>query len=78
MEVKINLAYNQVLEIIRQFPTHQIAKLLIDAQNIMQQEKVKKDNTEFRAFLLSAPTMSSNEYEKFLENRNTFNQWRTK
>ena len=40
MEVKINLAYEQVLEIIKQLPNNQIQKLLADAKHILENEKI--------------------------------------
>ncbi len=79
MEVKINLAYQQILEIIKQFPISQVQKLLIDTQNVLEEKKVQKNTSSFdNDFLLSAPTMTDQQYEEFLENRKQFNQWRKK
>jgi hypothetical protein len=56
MEVKINLAYQQILEIIKQFPVSQVQKLVIDAQNVLDEKKIQKNNPSFENdFLLSAP-----------------------
>ncbi|MCU0444442.1 MAG: hypothetical protein MUE85_05940 [Microscillaceae bacterium] len=78
MEVKINLAYEQVLEIVKQLPANQIHKLLTDAKIISESEKSTAKSSDFQKFLLSAPTMSDEQYEDFLKNRAKFNQWRTK
>ena len=79
MEIKVNLAYQQLLEIIKQFPASQVQKLVIDAQNVLEKKKVQKNTPSFdNDFLLSAPRMSDQQYEEFIENRKQFNQWRTK
>ncbi len=78
MELKLEIGYKQILEIIKQLPANQIAKLLIDAQNITREEKPKKDVSNFQKLLLSAPTMSEEQHIMFVENRKIFSQWRTK
>ncbi len=78
MELKIKIAYDQVLDIIRQLPVNQVARLIVDAKNILEQEQPKEDVTSFQAFLRSAPVMTDEQYETFLENREMLNQWRMK
>lgn len=78
MELKLEIGYEQMLEIIKQLPANQIAKLLIDAQNIVKEKKTKKDISNFQKLLLSAPIMSEEQHNTFVENRKTFSQWRTK
>jgi hypothetical protein len=79
MEVKINLAYQQILEIIKQFPISEVKKLVIDAQNVVEEKEKQKQPFAFDdEFLLSAPIMSDEQYEEFLENRKHFSQWRKK
>ena len=78
MELKLEIGYKQVLEIIKQLPANQIAKLLIDAQSIIRGEKPKKDISDFQKLLLSAPIMSEEQHNMFVENRKIFSQWRTK
>ncbi|MEY4904183.1 MAG: hypothetical protein RLZZ292_1998 [Bacteroidota bacterium] len=79
MELKIEIGYDQVVDIIKQLPINQVARLLVDTKGILEQQKNPlKDITSFQQFLLSAPTMSEKEYDIFLENRKLFNQWRTK
>ncbi|MEZ4776484.1 MAG: hypothetical protein R3D00_25130 [Bacteroidia bacterium] len=78
MELKIKIAYEQVIEIIRQLPVNQIARLLVDAKGILEKEKPHEDISAFQRFLLTAPTMSDEQYEMFVENRKMFNQWRKK
>ncbi len=78
MELKVNIDYQQVLDIVRQLPVNQVAKLLVDSKNILEKEKAKEDISSFQNFLLSAPTMTDAQYDHFLENRKMFNQWRAK
>ena len=78
MELKIQIGYDQVLEIIRQLPVNQVEKLIFDTKLFLDQEKPQKNTTSFQKFLLSGPTMSNTQYDTFLENRKYFNQWRAK
>lgn len=78
MEMKIQLDYGQVLEIVKQLPINQMAKLTYDIKEILEVDTPKQDANAFQKFLLSAPTMSDEDYETFLENRKKFNQWRMK
>jgi len=43
MELKLELNYPQILNLVRQLPVNQIAKLLVDAQSILEEEK-KSEN----------------------------------
>ncbi len=76
MELKLDLNYPQILNLVRQLPVNQIAKLLVDAQSIPEEEKKNENIASFQAFLLSAPVMSDEQYDSFLENRKMFAQWR--
>jgi hypothetical protein len=78
MELKIDIGYSQILEIVKQLPVNQVVKLMVDAQSILEIDKETSEKKSFQQFLLSAPTMSENQYELFTENRKLFNQWRTK
>jgi hypothetical protein len=76
MEVKINLAYQQVLEIIKQFPANEVEKLITDAKNVLLEKKKEKEPFVFTdEFLASAPVMTDEQYEEFLENRKHFSRW---
>jgi hypothetical protein len=76
MELKLDLNYPQILNLVRQLPVNQIAKLLVDAQSILEEEKKSETVASFQAFLLTAPVMSDEQYDSFLENRKMFAQWR--
>ena len=73
MEVKINLTYEQLLEIIKQFPADEVKKLVKDAEILLQKKKVEgKPFTLDDEFLMSAPVMTDEQYEEFLEHRKQF------
>ncbi len=70
MEAKINLTYEQLLEIIKQFPSDEVKKLVKDAQNLLQEKKVEaKPFTLDDEFLATLPPMTDEQYEDFLKHR---------
>jgi hypothetical protein len=77
MELKLTIDYQHILELIRQLPIQEVTKLLADAKSILEEQKKKTDvKTYFQQFLSSAPTMTDEQYQAFLENRQKFSQWR--
>jgi hypothetical protein len=48
MELKIEIGYDQVVDIIKQLPINQVARLLVDTKGILEQQKNPlKDITSF-------------------------------
>jgi hypothetical protein len=78
MEVKMNIEYPQLLELIKQMPVNQLNKLIVDVKSILENERKVENTTTFQEFLLKAPTMSKEQYEVFKENRKLLSQWRNK
>jgi hypothetical protein len=73
MELKLTIDYQHILELIRQLPIQEVTKLLADAKSILEEQKKKSDvKTYFQQFLSSAPTMTDEQYQSFLENRQAF------
>ncbi len=77
MEVKSNIDYNQILNLIKQLPANQVAKLRADL-GTKRRRKPKQKISEFQEFLLSGPQMTDNQYQTYLDNRKLLNQWRKK
>jgi hypothetical protein len=75
MELKLNIQYQELLQLIQQLPEQQIEKLKNDLNKITKSKKQPK--TDFQKLLLDAPVMDDEEYENYLESRKLFNQWRT-
>jgi uncharacterized protein with NAD-binding domain and iron-sulfur cluster len=76
MELRLNIQYQELLNLIQQLPDKQVIQLKQDLNNILQ-KKQEKPTTDFQKMLLEAPVMDDEEYETYLENRKHFNQWRT-
>ena len=73
MEAKINLTYEQLLEIIKQFPADEVKKLVKDAEILLQKKKLEgKPFTLDDEFLETLPPMTDEQYEDFLQHRKQF------
>lgn len=68
MELKINISYNEIWELVKQLPKNQIVQLKTDIEaEIIEQEKT--ETTDFQKLLLQGPIMSDEQYAEYLENR---------
>jgi hypothetical protein len=79
MELRINLGYEQILQLVRQLPrfekqrlTHEIEREL--SEEGQQTEKAGKID-EFQKLLLNGPVMSDEQFEQFKELRKGLNTW---
>ncbi len=77
MELKIKIGYNDILDLIRQLPASQIAKLISDIDSKLIDQKSKGDISILQNLLIEGPIMQEDQYEQFLNNREYFNKWRT-
>lgn len=77
MELKLNIGYPELIELIKQLPASQIAKLKADLALMAAENDVQKGMTEFQELLLKGPVMEDDQYQDFLANRKHFNAWRT-
>ncbi len=78
MEIRLDIDYNQLLNLIKQLPATQIAKLKAELDKKNSKEKPQKAKSDFQKFLLNGPIMSDEQYSSFVENRERLNQWRPK
>ncbi len=68
MELKINIGYKEILELVKQLPKSQILQLKTDIETaIIEQEKT--ETTDFQKLLLQGPVMTDEQYAEYLENR---------
>jgi hypothetical protein len=75
MELKVNIGYKELLNLIWQLPVNQLARLRGD---IMHERSPKEINHKsFQALILNGPTMDDNQFESFQANRQHFDQWRS-
>jgi hypothetical protein len=76
MELTLDIGYNQVWHLVNQLPANQIAKIKYELSENSIVEKSKREISDFQKFILSAPTMSDEQYDNFNQQRQHFNQWR--
>lgn len=76
MEMKFSINYKQLMELIKQLPASELAKLRADISVDMVKEKSKKESTDLYKLIMEGPTMSDEQHDQFLLNRKHFNQWR--
>lgn len=77
MELKVDIAFDELMNIIRQLPDDK-KSLLRDELSPSKTIIEEKSNDDFLKFLLSGPVMDDEQYKNYLEARNHFNKWRTK
>ena len=77
MELKLNIGYQELIELIKQLPANQIRKLKADLASIVTDNDMEKDRSDFQEFLLEGPVMEDDQYQDFLFNRKYFNTWRS-
>jgi len=72
MELKVNIGYPQVFELVCQLPEKDIQKLLKQ----LQIKSITKKQTPIQELILQAPTWTDEEYDNYLEARQYINQSR--
>lgn len=77
MDLKINIGYQQFLELIGQLPAAELEKLVVAIQHELKSKKEKKQKTPLQELLLQAPTWSEKEYQQYLEAKAHLNQFQT-
>lgn len=73
MELKINLDYGQILNLIQQLPEEQIEKL---ADTLQAEVSSKKSQQSIEKLILKAPTWADSELNNFKAARNHINKTR--
>lgn len=75
MEVKLNIGYEQLIDVINQLPPEDMNRLKAEIERIVSESSsTAKDDWE--SLLIDGPVMDDEQYRAFEENRKTFNQWR--
>lgn len=77
MELKLNIGYQELIDLIKQLPVNQIRKLKAELTLITAENDMEKGMSDFQELLLKAPVMDDDQYQDFLSNRKYFNAWRT-
>jgi len=74
MDKSVNKKYDEVLDLINQLPSDQIAKLMAELDKVLGMKK-PDDQEGLQAFLSNGPVMSESEFIAFQKNRQKFNEW---
>ena len=77
MELTVNLGYAQIMELVKQLPANQIARIKKELTENYIQIKAKSEISDFQKFILTGPVMSDEQYTNFKQQRQQFNLWRT-
>lgn len=75
MEMKVELPFQKLLELVKRLPPTQQNKLV---QELSQGKYKKINKTHFLDFLLKGPVYSEKEIAIIKENRKRISAWRTK
>lgn len=73
MELRINIEYNQILNLIHQLPKKEIEKLTITLQSEIESGK---SSQSLKKIILDAPTWTDAELDEYQEARTHLNQSR--
>jgi hypothetical protein len=82
MELKVNIKYPQVMELVGQLPEKDIQKLVKHIQSkflLSAKDRVcHQTHTPIQKLIMQAPTWTDEEYNSYLESRQHINQSRLK
>ena len=75
MELKADIAFDQIMELVKQLPKEKLAKL---REKLDLKTASNPKTKELKKFLLKGPVFSRAQLEVVKKNRQTINQWRNK
>ena len=75
MQTRVNIEFDQLVELAKQLPVTQWAKL---KKQVEEKVSNTKENSDLVTLLLSAPTYSKKQLDEVAKTRKAINQWRTK
>ena len=74
--MELKLGYKELLDLIKQLPSSQIAKLKSELSSNLIEEKSTKEIEAFQELLRGGPIMSEEQFDQFNANRQHFDSWR--
>lgn len=75
MEEKLNIGYEQLIDIINQLPPEEVSKPKAESERIANKSNSATQN-DWKNLLIDGPIMSDEQHQAFEENRKSFNRWR--
>jgi hypothetical protein len=73
MELRVNVDYNQILDLIQQLPVQDIERLTTTLQTGLTQKK-EIEKSKLVDLILSSPTWTDHEYHDYLKAREQINK----
>jgi len=73
MQVEVDIAFDQLIKVIKNLPVSQLRKIKIEVEKGV---KIKQKKTELEEILLNGPTATKKQLEIIEGNRNEINKWR--
>ena len=74
MQVQVDIAFDQLLKIVKTLPSEQLRKLKEEIEKEAETDK----SIDLEALLLNGPVATKKQLEIIESNRKAINQWRTK
>ena len=74
MDIKVQIPFQQLLDIVKKLPSAQKAKL---RKELDEKKSVSKNQDDFIDYLLNGPVYTSQEIQVIEENRKSISEWRT-
>jgi len=74
MQVQVNIAFDQLLEMVKALPAGQLRQLKAE----IEKESTTEKSIDLESMLLNGPVATKRELETIENNRKAINQWRTK
>jgi len=75
MQVNVEIAFDQLLKIVKELPAGKLRKLKAEIEKGINEENLEED---LETLLLNGPVATSKQIEIIEQNRNSINQWRKK
>lgn len=75
MEVRLEIGYPQLLQLLRQLPPAQLAQLIADVQ-AQTHPTTSPEKQRLQTLLLNGPVMTDDQFAEYQENRKWMNEWR--
>jgi len=75
MQVQLDIAFDQLVRIVKNLPAAQQRKL---KSEIDKQTEIGKSSMDLESLLLNGPVATEEELERIANNRKAINQWRKK
>jgi hypothetical protein len=74
MQVQVDIAFEQLVKIVKTLPAAKLRQLKAEIEKEAEKEEAK---TDLKSLLLNGPVATKQQLETIEKNRKAINQWRT-